>query len=169
MDKKLGNLIRELRLKQKKTQKEVANMLNKSESTIRMWELSKSRPYPDVLKTLAIILSSTKQDEVTNYVKLMHAAGYDLPEQDLDNMIIDSIVYETKIKLNTMIQEEKGLLIGLNIAELYFENKNVEGVNATLIGLLSDLKEYNRSTSQNKRVELSSEIRKQLEYLLIGL
>lgn len=92
-----------------------------------------------------------------------------MSELALDNMIIDSIVYETKIKLNTMIQEEKGLLIGLNIAELYFENKNVEGVNTTLIGLLSDLKEYNRSTSQNKRVELSSEIRKQLEYLLIGL
>lgn len=92
-----------------------------------------------------------------------------MSELALDNMIIDSIVYETKIKLNTMIQEEKGLLIGLNIAELYFENKNVEGVNTTLIGLLSDLKEYNRSTSQNKRVELSSEIGKQLEYLLIGL
>lgn len=92
-----------------------------------------------------------------------------MSELALDNMIIDSIVYETKIKLNTMIQEEKSLLIGLNIAELYFENKNVEGVNTTLIGLLSDLKEYNRSTSQNKRVELSSEIRKQLEYLLIGL
>ena len=50
-----GNKIRELRNKIGLTQKELADKLHKSESAIRMWELSKSEPDLQSINELAEI------------------------------------------------------------------------------------------------------------------
>jgi transcriptional regulator with XRE-family HTH domain len=49
--------IRELRKKQGLTQKQLADMLYKSESTIRMWELGKSEPDNQTIRQLAEIFN----------------------------------------------------------------------------------------------------------------
>ena len=49
----VGNKIRELRNSQKMTQKELAELLYKSESTVRMWELGKSEPDLEMIKRIA--------------------------------------------------------------------------------------------------------------------
>ncbi len=50
-----GNKIRELRNKAGFTQKELADKLHKSESAVRMWELSKSEPDLQSINELAEI------------------------------------------------------------------------------------------------------------------
>lgn len=50
----LGHRIRSLRQRKNETQKELADLLNKSESAIRMWELGKSEPDIETLKLLAL-------------------------------------------------------------------------------------------------------------------
>lgn len=49
----VGNKIRELRNSRKMTQKELAELLYKSESTVRMWELGKSEPDLEMIKRIA--------------------------------------------------------------------------------------------------------------------
>ena len=49
--------IRELRKKNGFTQKELADMLYKSESTVRMWELGKSEPDNQTIRQLAEIFN----------------------------------------------------------------------------------------------------------------
>ncbi|MBQ8738352.1 MAG: helix-turn-helix domain-containing protein [Clostridia bacterium] len=53
----IGNKIRELRKKENLTQKDLAKMLYKSESAIRMWELGKSEPDIETLHLLSKIFN----------------------------------------------------------------------------------------------------------------
>lgn len=50
----IGYRIKYLRGKKNETQKELAQLLNKSESAVRMWELGKSEPDIETLKLLAL-------------------------------------------------------------------------------------------------------------------
>ncbi len=45
--------LRQLRVARKLTQRDVANVLGRAESTVRMWELGKNEPDLDTLKALA--------------------------------------------------------------------------------------------------------------------
>ena len=48
-----SKMIRQLRINFGETQQELATLLNKSESTVRMWELGKSEPNIQTLILLA--------------------------------------------------------------------------------------------------------------------
>ncbi len=75
---KIGDRIKELRNSKDYTQKELANLLNKSESTVRMWELGKSEPDLETVKLMAqhfsvsadYLLSIT--DKISNF---RHTSG----------------------------------------------------------------------------------------------
>lgn len=56
MDRNLGTTIRKYRKSAKLTQKQLAERLNKAESTVRMWELEKSKPALDTIKDISKIL-----------------------------------------------------------------------------------------------------------------
>lgn len=56
MSKSIGSTIRKYRKSAKLTQKQLAEKLNKAESTVRMWELEKSTPALDTLKSVGLIL-----------------------------------------------------------------------------------------------------------------
>lgn len=53
---KLGQTIREQRKAKGLTQKQLATKLGKGESTIRMWELGKNRPKPELLQKISELL-----------------------------------------------------------------------------------------------------------------
>ena len=53
----IGSRIRELRKKENLTQNELAKKVNKSESSIRMWELGKSEPDIETLQILSSIFN----------------------------------------------------------------------------------------------------------------
>lgn len=55
--------------RRKVTQKDVSENLGVSESTVRMWELGKNKPSPDVLRKLAHFYQ-------VEYVDLLMRAGY---------------------------------------------------------------------------------------------
>lgn len=49
----LGQRIRQLRAERYETQKDIARVVNRGESTVRMWELGKSQPDVETIKLLA--------------------------------------------------------------------------------------------------------------------
>lgn len=57
MKQNLGATIKKYRKAAKLTQKQLAERLNKAESTVRMWELEKSKPALDTLKEIGSILN----------------------------------------------------------------------------------------------------------------
>lgn len=65
----LGEMIKNARKEQKLTQKKLGELLGKVESTVRMWELGKSTPPPEVIFTLSSHLN-------LDYTRLMVLAGY---------------------------------------------------------------------------------------------
>lgn len=66
---KVGKSIKEHRIAKKMTQKKLGEMLGKSESTVRMWELGKSTPPADIIGKLSHELDM-------NYYQLMQMAGH---------------------------------------------------------------------------------------------
>lgn len=93
----LGIKLRKGRTSTKKTQKQLGKMLGVGESTVRMWELGKNKPSPEVLKKISKIL------DIPLY-ELMSTAGY------MDNRtLIDVMISEvgaTAIEMNVI----KGLI-----------------------------------------------------------
>ena len=67
-----GENLRNLRKAKKLTQKNLGELLGKKESTVRMWELGKSTPPPDLIHKISEVLEE-------DYVTLMKKAGY-IPE-----------------------------------------------------------------------------------------
>lgn len=59
IDLSIGERIKHLRTAKNITQKEFAEQLYKSESTVRMWELGKSEPDLEMLKTIAVFFGVT--------------------------------------------------------------------------------------------------------------
>ncbi|MGF9978702.1 helix-turn-helix transcriptional regulator [Viridibacillus arvi] len=60
------------------TQKQLAEKIGKSESAVRMIELGKNKPTPDVLKRISETLN-------VSYIELMEKAGYIAGITDLEN------------------------------------------------------------------------------------
>ena len=78
----LGNKIRNARTLKKMTQKQLGKIIGVGESTVRMWELGKNKPSPEILKKLS------KSLDVPLY-ELMAIAGY------MDNKtLIDVMISE---------------------------------------------------------------------------
>ncbi len=67
--------IRELRKKQGLTQKNLADMLYKSESTIRMWELGKSEPDNQTIRQLAEIFNVSSSYIIGEEIQDVSAAA----------------------------------------------------------------------------------------------
>ncbi len=57
MDSNFPKRLRELRIRNGKTQAELAKQLNKAESTVRMWELGKNEPDFEMLEAIADIFN----------------------------------------------------------------------------------------------------------------
>ncbi|MBQ8345352.1 MAG: helix-turn-helix transcriptional regulator [Clostridia bacterium] len=55
----VGKQIKQLRLAEGLTQKELAERLNKSESAVRMWELGKSEPDIEMLRRIAELFGTS--------------------------------------------------------------------------------------------------------------
>lgn len=88
----LGERIRLARKQKKITQKKLGEMLGKVESTVRMWELGKSTPPPEVIFTLSSQLD-------LDYTQLMVLAGY------LDAELTD--LYQSREKINNRYSQLK--------------------------------------------------------------
>ena len=106
---KIGSIIRELRIKFGYTQNELAKRLYKSESTVRMWELSKSEPDIQTINAMAelfgvstdyILGNETNSDEtsVINDFKLK-VALFGNPDEVTDEMWEKVLDYAKLLKL----------------------------------------------------------------------
>lgn len=90
----LGDKIRELRKAKKLTQKELGKLIEKAESTVRMWELGKSTPPPETIQKLSKALD-------VDFLKLMVTAGY-LDEEDVTTSEGEEKVFEYAFYIQTL-------------------------------------------------------------------
>lgn len=106
---KIGSVIRELRIKFGYTQNELAKRLYKSESTVRMWELSKSEPDIQTINAMAELFgvstdyilgneSNSDETSVINDFKLK-VALFGNPDEVTDEMWQKVLDYAKLLKL----------------------------------------------------------------------
>lgn len=106
---KVGSIIRALRMKFGYTQNELAKLLYKSESTVRMWELSKSEPDVQTINAMAELFgvstdyilgneSNSDETSVINDFKLK-VALFGNPDEVTDEMWQKVLDYAKLLKL----------------------------------------------------------------------
>ena len=106
MSKKLGEIIRAYRKDAKLTQKQLAEKLQKAESTVRMWELGKNMPPLETLKEIGATLNIPLSD-------LLSKAGYIEKDEYTDEQL--SLVMKEMEKIPPYENKNLTLLENLNI------------------------------------------------------
>lgn len=88
MERVFAAKLKELRVQNNMTQKEIAEIVHKGESTVRMWELGKSEPDHETLlllcKTFHVNVDyffNSKNEVPTEFVIMARKTG-DMPEPD---------------------------------------------------------------------------------------
>lgn len=166
----VGNKIKEIRTEKGLTGKQLAEMADLSHGTISQIETGKNKYKikAETLKKIAQSLGETPNEKAQYYHQLMYAAGYEVSEQEFLTTAMDSIKGNITNDFTVMISSDTGMLIGKEITQLYLNNKREDDTLNRLFLLLSHLNKYNQSNNQNERIELSLEIRKNLEHILLN-
>lgn len=155
----IGNLIREYRKKNKLTQKELAEKIDKAESTVRMWELGKNKPTPDVLRQLSTALN-------VSYSELMEKAGYTNESDKMEILQTQLLALEEtkmhkKIKFDSVTHElsrsdlndETRKHLKNVYEESYSELQKIDNAIASLTELIKSSDEYKEAKKAQNLIQ----------------
>jgi transcriptional regulator with XRE-family HTH domain len=155
----LGNAIREYRKKNKLTQKELAEKLDKAESTVRMWELGKNKPIPDVLRQLSNALN-------VSYSELMEKAGYTNESDKMEILqtqlfALEETKMHKKIKFDSVTHElsrsdlndETRKHLREVYEESYSELQKIDNAIASLTDLIKSSEEYKEAKEAQNLIQ----------------
>lgn len=154
----IGEKIKIIRKAKKLTQKQLAEKINKAESTVRMWELGKNKPLPEALKILSEVLE-------VNYSELMHAAGYLERKTKLEELTSDYVrIIQDIAELSVLISTNEEQIKKLNILSKEFKETdekqfflNRKSTNENEISMFTELLLDHLSSKERIELELENE------------
>ena len=147
----IGIKIKELRLDKKLTQEQLSKIVNKADSTVRMWELGKSEPDSETIKILANYFKVTTDyllgREITNNNSIINFRLKEL--RKMKNLTQAKLAELLNISRSTIAMYETGA----SEPDLNTLNKIANNFNVTLYYLLDREVIKDNNIYSNKNIE----------------